>query len=94
MCCKEIKYRGCIIYKNESPKFGTYYWSIANLHKHPKGQPNRHCHAHARSKKAAEKIVDCFQYLRKFNYIKVSEYPLHIRNEASRLDGQYIHECY
>lgn len=92
MYCQQIPYRGCIIYKNLNPENGTYYWSIANLHKHPKGQPHKHCHAHAQSKKAAEKIVDCFQMLRRYG--SAGKYPIHIRNEALRLDGMFVHECY
>ena len=94
MCCKELKYRGCIIYKNVSPKFGTYYFSIANPFLHPKGQPERDCHCHVSNFKTAENVIDCFQSLRKNKYWQVKKYPLHIRNKALRLLNTYVHECY
>lgn len=87
-------YRGCIIYKNISDKFGTCYWSIANPHLHPEGKPTRHCHCHARSPSHAERIIDCFQDLRKKKYWRMSHYSLKERNEALRLMDTYVHESY
>ena len=94
MCCKEIKYRGCIIYKNLNEKANTYYWSIANPFLHPAGEPNKLCHTHSKSFKACEDIVDCFQSLRLNKYWQAKKYPVHIRNKALRLLNVYVHECY
>lgn len=85
MCCKEIKYRGCIIYKNINEDFNTYYWSIVNPCLIPKNQPHKRCHVHSRSYGSAAKIVDCFQAIRTNRYWAVKKYPVPIRNKAMKL---------
>lgn len=94
MYCQTISYRGCIIYKNVSPEFGTYYWSVANLREHPNGDKTKHCHAHGKSRVQCELIVDCYQNLRKGKYYNMKHYSIHTRNEALRLMNTYVHECY
>lgn len=93
MCCQTLEYRGCIIYKNISSDFGTYYFSIANPHLHPKNQPTRDCHCHAKSMKHAERIIDIYHNLRKGKYWKMRHYSIRDRNEALRLMDTYVHEC-
>jgi len=92
MCCKVINYRGCVLYKNINENFNTYYWSIANLHLHPKGKHNRHPHCHTKSEKVARLVVDCFQALRTNRYWAVKKYPIPIRNKAMKLMNMPVWE--
>lgn len=92
MCCKVINYRGCVLYKNINKNFNTYYWSIVNLHLHPKDKPNGHPHCHSKSERTAKLIVDCFQALRTNRYWAVKKYPIPIRNKAMKLMNMPVWE--
>jgi Fe2+ or Zn2+ uptake regulation protein len=70
-------YRGCFIYKNESEKFSTPYYTIYS--------PHHHSHVHIGSEVLAQKIVDC--YIRLYKNLPVAKYKRNIRNCALRLSG-------
>lgn len=84
--CTSCNYKGMIIYENDDSQFSKEYFSAVNPFK--EDENGRKLHAHATTKGAAKKVVDCFHRLR-FGK-DVSRYSLSIRNKAMRMLGYYI----
>ena len=89
--CRSYPYKRLIIYQNESPDFGTNYYSVVNPKK--SDENGKKLHAHANTKKAAEMIADCFNELLHRGFCS-RKYNLITRCKAMRLGGDYIKLMY
>ena len=84
---RSYKYKGLIIYKNNSSRFkNSSYYSIVNPKL--KDKNGRMLHAHGMSESQMRKIADCFRKIMHRKY--PNKYSLNVRSKASRLLGFYI----